>query len=66
MVSKQWVEKALLDGDLPKQFEIRVRELMQKAASNGVFAGLYMPELKNRGFDKIVWDKKFHDMMKLN
>lgn len=31
MVNNEWVEKALLDGDLPKQFENKVNELMKKA-----------------------------------
>ena len=31
MVNRQWLEKALLDGDLPIQFEKKVHELMKLA-----------------------------------
>lgn len=43
MINKEWVEKALLKGELPKQFEEKVHELMKKAVDNKEFTGHYMP-----------------------
>lgn len=43
-----------------------VQELMSAAQKSQIFPGLYMPELIRRGFDKIHWNKDFHNDVKIN